>query len=76
MTDEEKLHRLEALAEEAYDRMYDATNSTAAAGAYSDAKESLYDAISFARELGLAEAAERLQARLAHIKGVFRSQFS
>jgi len=51
-------------------------SATAAAACYSDAKEALYDAVAFARELQNEEAVKRLQARLAHIKGVYRSQFS
>jgi hypothetical protein len=77
---EEKLIRLETLkkfAEQAYDDMYEKAHSpSAATGYYSDAKEALYTAISIANELGLAEEAARLDARLEHIKGVFRSQFT
>jgi len=70
-----RLGALEAAAEAAYGRMYDAVSSTSAAGHYSDAKEYLSDAIALALELGLAADAERLAARLNHIKAVFRSQF-
>jgi hypothetical protein len=72
----ERLRWLAALAENAYARMYDATNSTAAAGHYSDAKEALYEAIGLAQSMGDAAAVEQLESRLAHIKAVFRSQFS
>ena len=48
----EKLRWLEAQAEVAYDRMYDAGFNGAAA-CYSDAKEFLYDAIGLARRLGM-----------------------
>jgi hypothetical protein len=76
MIDSEKqLAWLEAQAEQAYGLMYDVVSPTAAAGHYSDAKEALADAIGMARRLGRPEAAERLEARLAHIKAVFRSQF-
>ena len=61
---------------EAYARMYDAEFGTSAAAHYSDAKEFLYDAIGLAQRLGKPEEAERLSHRLAHIKAVFRSQFS
>jgi hypothetical protein len=71
MTDEQRLVWFEAQAEQAYDKMYDATNSTDAAARYSDAKEALHDAIGLARRLGQAV---RLEARLDHIKAVFRSQ--
>jgi uncharacterized membrane protein len=77
---EEQLARLEALkkfAEEAYDDMYEKAHSPSAATAYySDAKEALHTAISIARELGLTEEVARLDARLEHIKSVFRSQFT
>ncbi len=77
---EKKLEQLEAcrkFAEQAYDDMYERAHSpSAATGYYSDAKESLYDAIRLARELGLTEEVTRLEARLAHIKAVFRSQFA
>ena len=76
MTDEERLAFLEAQAETAYDQMYDAMSSTDAAARYSDAKEALADAIALARRLRQDALATRLEARLAHIKAVFRSQFS
>jgi hypothetical protein len=60
----------------AYAAMYDAPLGTAATAKYSDAKEFLVDAIGLARKLGLDADAERLSARLAHIRKVFRSQFS
>jgi len=46
-----------------------------AAGAYSDAKGYLDDALALARRLQASEVVARLEARLAHIKAVFRSQF-
>lgn len=77
---EKKLAQLEAcrnFADKAYDDMYERAHSpTQAAAYYSDAKEALYDAIRLAGELGLEEEAARLEARLAHIKAVFRSQFT
>jgi hypothetical protein len=76
MTDQERLDNLEAQAEAAYAKMYDAMTATEAAARYSDAKEALHDAIGLARRLGKADAAHRLDARLAHIKAVFRSQFA
>jgi hypothetical protein len=75
MTDEQRLAWLEAQAEQAYGRMYDATHGTDAAARYSDAKEALHDAIGLARRLGQDAQTARLEARLAHIKAVFRSQF-
>jgi hypothetical protein len=76
MTDADQLQDLEAQAEAAYSKMYDARDATGAAAHYSDAKEALYDAIGLARSLGKADAVARLEERLAHIKAVFRSQFS
>ncbi|MGO8953785.1 MAG: hypothetical protein ACLPWS_00735 [Rhodomicrobium sp.] len=73
---EERLSWLEARAGEAYARMYDSEFGAPAAACYSDAKEFLYDAIGLAQRLGKPEEAERLCCRLAHIKAVFRSQFS
>lgn len=74
--DAETLAFLEAQAETAYEQMYDARLSANAAALYSDAKEALYDAIGLARALGQEATAQRLEARLAHIKAVFRSQFT
>jgi len=75
MTDAERLQDLEAQAEAAYTKMYDARDSTEAAARYSDAKEALYDAIGLAGRLGKVDIAARLEQRLAHFKAVFRSQF-
>jgi hypothetical protein len=76
MTDEQRLAWLEAQAEAAYDKMYDATHGSDATARYSDAKEAMRDAIGLARRLGQGALATRLEARLTHIKAVFRSQFS
>ena len=75
MSDAQRLAWFEAQAEAAYDKMYDATSSTDAAARYSDAKEALRDAIGLAQRLGQGAVVTRLEARLAHIKAVFRSQF-
>jgi hypothetical protein len=76
MTERERMIFLERQAEEAYDRMYDAHSPSGAAVCYSDAKEALYSAIGIARLLADEDSARRLEARLAHIKAVFRSQFT
>jgi hypothetical protein len=82
MTEQEREQKLASLAacrriaEEAYDQLYEAHTSSGATACYSDAKEALYDAIRLARELELAEEIEAIEKRLAHIKAVFRSQFS
>ncbi len=73
---EEWLHWLAARGEAAYDKMYDARNSTAAAACYSDAKSFLQDAMALARRLKRPDLVTRFGARLDHIKSVFRSQFS
>ena len=69
-----QLRACTAIGEKAYDQMYEAHGSVT--GLYSDAKEAFYDAISIANELGLRDESEKLSKRLAHIKAVFRSQFT
>ena len=71
----ESLDWLQARAEEAIEHMYDASNSTAAAGAYSEAKDYLGDALGLAERLHWHDVAAWLDARLAQVKAVFRSQF-
>ena len=72
-----QLAHLKSMGEKAYDDMYEAHSpSSAATACYSDAKECYYDAIGLARRLGLKEEVETLEKRLAHIKAVFRSQFT
>jgi len=56
--------------------MYDARSPSDATALYSDAKEALLGAIGLANELGQEATAQRLMARLFHIKAVFRSQFT
>ena len=73
LTPRQKVARLEKWGEEAYDRMYDARSPS---GEYSEAKDNFHAAIAMAMDLGLTDEAERLEQRLAHIKSVFRSQFS
>jgi hypothetical protein len=76
MTDRERMAFFERQAEDAYGRMYDAHSPSDATARYSDAKEALYSAIGIARGLSDEDSARRLEARLAEIKAVFRSQFS
>jgi hypothetical protein len=77
MADDASLVReLEAKAEAAYDAMYEAHNPSEAGACYSDAKERFYDAIGLARRRGAIGDVVRLEARLAHVKAVFRSQFT
>jgi hypothetical protein len=70
------LRDLEAKAEAAYDAMYEAHSPSGAGVCYSDAKEFFYDAIGLARRMGREADLARLEARLAHVKAVFRSQFT
>ncbi len=73
----EQLDRLKAMGEKAYDDMYEAPHFPSGATAcYSDAKECFYDAIGLARRLGMEEEVSALEKRLAHIKAVFRGQFT
>ncbi|MEQ1610385.1 MAG: hypothetical protein ABL956_15675 [Hyphomonadaceae bacterium] len=74
--DEARLRDLEARAEQAYDAMYEARDNSAAMVCYSDAKEYFRDAIGLSHRIGSAGDAERLMQRLAHVKAVFRSQFT
>jgi hypothetical protein len=76
MNDRGRMAFFERQAEAAYSRMYDATSPSVATARYSDAKEALHSAIGIARRLADHESAQRLEARLAEIKAVFRSQFS
>ena len=72
----ERVRWFEVQAEAAYERLYDAANPPAAAARYSDAKEFLTNAIALARKLGDDAAVARQEARLAHVKAVYRSQFT
>jgi hypothetical protein len=73
MDPHERLRELERLAEAYYDAMYDSRYPT---GEYADAKDAFAAAIALARQLAETEAVKRLEARLKHVKAVFRSQFS
>ena len=68
------LRRCKALGEKYYDQMYESPFSPS--GLYSSAKDAFCDAIAAANSLGLTQEAAELEKRLAHIKAVFRSQFS
>jgi hypothetical protein len=65
--------KYEALAEAAYDEMYD---SRSPAARYSDLKDYFAMAIGAAERAGLHDEAKRLNARLDHCRNVYRSQFS
>jgi hypothetical protein len=65
--------KYEALAETAYNEMYDARSPAAR---YSDLKDHFAMAIGAAERAGLHDEAKRLSARLDHCKKVYRSQFA
>jgi hypothetical protein len=67
-----EITKYEALAETAYNEMYD---SRSPAGCYSDLKDFFAMAIGAAERAGLHDEANRLNARLDHCKNVYRSQF-
>jgi hypothetical protein len=75
MSTPEETARLAALAEEAYDAIYEARNRRDAKESYDDACGCLIRAMDIARTLGLSAEAERLQKRLDHIIGVYTHQF-
>jgi hypothetical protein len=65
--------KYEALAEAAYNEMYD---SRSPAACYSDFKDYFAMAIGAAERAGLPDQAKRLSARLYQCKDVYRSQFA
>ena len=71
-----EMAELEARGEKAYSDMYEAYGATAEAGCYDDLKDYFARAIGLAERAGLTEEAQRLEARLKHMQGVYRSQFS
>lgn len=71
----DSLRHCKALGEKYYDQLYECPR-LGTTGLYSSAKEAFYDAIMLANELGMKDEAVALEARLAHVKAVFRSQFS
>ena len=76
MAESDPVSHLEAMAEAAYSAMYDAHNHRDAAVCYGDAKDCFIDAIAAAKRAGDVATAQRLSVRLAHVKAVFRSQFT
>jgi hypothetical protein len=68
-----EIAKYEALAEAAYDEMYDARSPAAC---YSDLKDYFAMAIGAAERAGLHDEAKRLNARLDHCKDVYRGQFA
>ena len=72
MSDRIEITKLEALAEAAYDRMYDADRPK---DAFEDACNYFNDALELARRVGLEDEASRLTARKAHVAAIYNSQF-
>ena len=72
MNDRLEIAKLEARAEAAYDRMYEAARPK---DAYEDACDLFNDAIGLAQGLGLEEEAARLTLRRTHVTKVVDSQF-
>lgn len=70
----DSLRKCHALGEKYYDQLYETRFNPS--GLYSSIKDAFSDAISLANEIGLKEEAGKLENRLQHIKGVFRSQFA
>jgi hypothetical protein len=68
------LDQLKARAEEIYDEMYEASGPAAAGAYFSEVKQILYQAISMAREMDLADEAKAIEERLDHIRKVYESQ--
>ena len=69
----QQIAKCEALAEQAYEEMYD---SRYPVGCYADLKDYFSAAISAANQAGLTDEVERLEKRLDHCKEVYRKQFS
>jgi hypothetical protein len=68
-----RIAHLEALAEKAYDEMYETRSPF---GSFSELKDCFAEAIGVAERAGLEAEAKRLTARLEHCRAVYRSQFS
>jgi hypothetical protein len=76
MTNEDTRQRiaeLEALAEKAYDEMYETRFPM---GCFADLKDYFFEAIGTAERAGLLDEANRLRQRLDHCRQVYRKQFS
>jgi hypothetical protein len=68
-----RMAELQALAEKAYDEMYETRSP---AGPYSDLKELFALAIGAAERAGRPDEVARLSQRLDHCRQVYRKQFS
>lgn len=74
MSDTKEIARFEALAEEAYTRMYDERDHNVK-DCIDDALYNLARALDIAQMRGMTAEVERLKKRSAHIKAVYDSQF-
>jgi hypothetical protein len=74
MSDTKEIARFEALAEEAYTRIYDERDHNVK-DCVEDALYNLTRAIDIAQMRGMTGEVERLKKRAAHIKAVYDSQF-
>ncbi|MEJ0067821.1 MAG: hypothetical protein WDO24_02735 [Pseudomonadota bacterium] len=72
MVDKTELARLVGLAEEAYDRMYDAPRPR---DEYEGASKYFHQAIQEAQRLGLDDEVARLTQRSDHVRKIYDSQF-
>jgi hypothetical protein len=68
-----RMAELEALAEKAYDEMYETRSPT---GPYSELKDLFALAIGAAERAGRPDEVARLTRRLDHCRQVYRKQFS
>jgi hypothetical protein len=74
MSDTKEMARFEALAEEAYTRMYDARDHSVK-DCIDDALYNLARALDIAQMRGLTDDVARLKKRRDHIQAVYNSQF-
>ena len=74
MSDSKEMARFEALAEEAYTKMYDARDHNVKE-CVEDALYNLGRALDIAEMRGLRDEAQRLKKRRDHIMAVYDSQF-
>ncbi len=74
MSDTKEMARFEALAEEAYTRMYDARDYNVKE-CVEDALYNLARALDIAEMRGMTDDVARLKKRREHIRAVFDSQF-
>lgn len=74
MSDTKEMARFEAMAEEAYTKMYDARDHNVKE-CVEDALYNLARALDIAEMRGLSDDVQRIKKRRDHIRAVFDSQF-